>query len=255
MNAYSAMYANVTSNFEAPTLNELSANPNATGGFNPGLRAQKAVSGEWGLKVRIIPPLRLETALFLIRLRDEFVPYQLADFPGRSFYRNAGRSQRQGLEASLLWSIRPDMTFTLNYTYSDFRYTEYVSDNLNYNNNRTPGIPRHLAFGEWRWASKKGLTTMIQLRQVGRFYANDANTVQNDAYSLATLRAGYRHQFRQWAIEPFIGVNNLFNTGYNANVLINAVGDRYFEPGAAGYLYGGLKVMIGNTRQQQIPTE
>ncbi len=241
----SAMYVNVTSNFEAPTLNELSANPSTTGGFNPDLQAQKAVSGEWGLKARLLPTLRLETALFLIDLRDEFVPYQLPAFPGRSFYRNAGRSQRQGLEASLRWAIRPTMTVTVNYTYSDFRYTEYVSDNLNYTNNRTPGIPRHLAFGEWRWASKKGLTTMLQLRQVGRFYANDGNTVENAAYTLATLRAGYRHQFRQWAIEPFLGVNNIFNARYNANVLINAAGERYFEPGAEGYLYGGVKVRIG----------
>jgi len=244
-NDRSAIYVNATSNFEAPTLNELSANPTNTGGFNPGLKAQQAWSGEWGLKAQILPTLRLETALFLIGLRDEFVPYQLVDFPGRSFYRNAGRSQRKGLEASLQWHLVSGMNFTINYTYSDFRYTEYISDNLNYKNNRTPGIPKHLLFGEWRWLSKKGITTVAQVRQVGSFYANDANTTKNDGYTLVTVRAGYRHTFRNWAIEPFMGANNIFNARYNANVLINAAGDRFFEPGAGAYVYGGVKVRIG----------
>ncbi|MEO6040216.1 MAG: TonB-dependent receptor, partial [Saprospiraceae bacterium] len=95
LGAASAMYVHATSNFETPTLNELSANPSLTGGFNPGLKPQKAWSGEWGLKARIGSKLRLETALFFIGLHDEFVPYQLPDFPGRSFYRNAGQSKRQ----------------------------------------------------------------------------------------------------------------------------------------------------------------
>ena len=245
LNARSAMYVNATTNFEAPTLNELSANPTNVGGFNPGLKPQKAWSGEWGLKAQVFSNLRLETALFFIGLRDEFVPYQLVDFPGRSFYRNAGKSQRKGLEMSVQWSVRTDMVFTINYTYSDFRYSEYSSDNLNYKNNRTPGIPEHLLFGEWRWASKKGPTAVAQVRQVGSFYANDANTTKNDAYTIATLRGGYRHQFKNWSIEPFAGINNLLNARYNANVLINAASDRFFEPGAGTYGYGGVKIMIG----------
>ncbi len=246
-NAYSALYVNASSNFESPTLNELSANPTGTGGFNPDLKPQKAWSCEWGLKARLLPKLRLETALFFIGLRDEFVPYQLPQFPGRNFYRNAGQSQRKGLEASLQWAARTDMAFTVNYTYSDFRYTEYESGNLNYKNNRTPGIPAHSAFGEWRWASKKGITAVAQLRRIGSFYVNDANSAKNDAYSLVSLRTGYRQQFRQWAIEPFVGANNLFDARYNANVLINAVGNRFYEPGAGAYFYGGVKVAIVST--------
>ncbi|MEO6760143.1 MAG: TonB-dependent receptor, partial [Saprospiraceae bacterium] len=154
--AASALYGNTGTNFESPTLNELSANPTNTGGFNPGLKPQKSWNAECGLKARLRPALQLEAALFLIDLHDEFVPYQLPQFPGRSFYRNAGKSRRQGLEASLVWNIRPDMTVTANYTYSDFRYAEYRSGNLDYKNHRTPGIPQHFGFGEWRWTSKKG---------------------------------------------------------------------------------------------------
>ncbi len=244
LNPRSAMYVNVTSNYESPTLNELSANPANVGGFNAGLKPQKAWSGEWGVKAQVFNVFRVETALFFIGLRDEFVPYQLMDFPGRTFYRNAGKSERKGLEASVQWTMQPGLVFSVNYTYSDFRYTEYISGDQNFKNNRTPGVPQHNVFGEWRWISPKGITAVAQLRRVGSFYANDANMDKNDAYNLATFRAGYRHQFRQWAIEPFVGISNIFNDRYNANVLINAAGARYYEPGADTYGYGGVKITI-----------
>ena len=240
--AASAMYVNVASNFETPTLNELSANPMNTGGFNPELQPQRAWSGEWGLKAQLFPALRVETALFFIGLRDEFVPYQLPQFAGRTFYRNAGKSQRKGLEASLQWNIRPTMVFSLHYTYSDFRYTEYTSGNQNFKHNRTPGIPAHNALAEWRWSSKKGFTAVAQLRRISSFFVNDANTFKNDAYTVGTLRAGFRHQFRGWALEPFAGISNLSGARYNANVLINAAGNRFYEPAAGAYGYAGVKI-------------
>ncbi len=242
LNTTAATYVNITSNYETPTLNELSANPTNTGGFNPDLKAQKAWSGECGIKAQVFDKIHLETALFYIGLRDEFVPYQLTDFPGRTFYRNAGKSTRKGVEASIQYAIMPTMSFSINYTYSDFKYTAYISGEQDFKNNRTPGIPQHNAFGEWRWTAKKGLTTVVQVRRVGSFYANDANTAKNDAYTMATLRAGYRLQFKQLSIEPFAGATNILNARYNANVLINAAGNRFYEPAAGAYYYGGVKV-------------
>lgn len=245
LNSNSSMYVNVTSNYETPTLNELSANPNNIGGFNQALKAQKAWSGEWGLKAQIFQKLRIETALFYICLRDEFVPYQLTDFPGRTFYRNAGKSARKGWETSLQWAVLPTMSFIAGYTYSDFHYVEYMSGEQNFKGNRTPGIPVDNIFGEWRWNSKKGIMAVAQVRSISNFYANDANTAKNDAYMVATFRAGYRFQFNNCAIEPFAGATNLFNARYNANVLINAAGDRFFEPATGAYFYGGVKVRLG----------
>jgi iron complex outermembrane recepter protein len=41
---------------------------------------------------------------------------------------------------------------------------------------------------------------------------------------------------------PFLGVTNLFDEEYNTSVVINAFGQRYFEPGPGRALYGGLTV-------------
>ncbi|MBK9489441.1 MAG: hypothetical protein IPO07_12115 [Haliscomenobacter sp.] len=46
-----------------------------------------------------------------------------------------------------------------------------------------------------------------------------------------------------WKIEPFAGINNIFGIEYTNNILLNAVGNRFFEPGAAqATYYGGLKL-------------
>jgi iron complex outermembrane receptor protein len=50
LSAGAAVYANYATTFESPTLNELSNNPEGTGGFNPFLQPQEARSVEIGTK-------------------------------------------------------------------------------------------------------------------------------------------------------------------------------------------------------------
>lgn len=47
------IYANVASNFETPTLTELSANPSNLGGFNPDLNPQRSLNYELGTKLLV----------------------------------------------------------------------------------------------------------------------------------------------------------------------------------------------------------
>ncbi len=44
----------------------------------------------------------------------------------------------------------------------------------------------------------------------------------------------------QWQLDPFLGVNNLFDENYMANVRINGFGGRLFEPAPTRNLYGGV---------------
>ncbi len=235
-------YVNFSSNFETPTLNELSSNPSNTGGFNPDLKPQKSLSYEWGVKTQVAQKLSFDAALFLIDLKDEFVSYQLVQFPGRTFFRNAGKSQRKGIELGAAFNLRSDVTFYANYTYSDFKYQDFQQGTLNFKGNSQPGIPQNMAYFEGRWEHKSGFTGIAQVRYVGETYANDANTFKNTAYTVAILRGGYRATFKQWAIEPFAGVNNLFDAQYNSNVQLNAAANRFYEPASGRYIYGGVKV-------------
>ncbi|MBK6949948.1 MAG: TonB-dependent receptor [Haliscomenobacter sp.] len=96
-----SVYANLASHFEAPTLTELSANPSNLGGFNPDVKPQTSLHGEMGLKTAMDKPAALELALFYIALRNELAPYQLPPYPGRVFYRNAGKIPAPGTRGIL----------------------------------------------------------------------------------------------------------------------------------------------------------
>ncbi|HRI60902.1 MAG TPA: TonB-dependent receptor [Saprospiraceae bacterium] len=241
-----AAYGNLNSSYETPTLNELSANPTGAGGFNADLNPQSALSVEIGAKMQVAQSLNFELALFNIHLRDEIVPYQLSQQPGRTFYRNAGRSTRNGVEISLNGQITQGLGFFTNYTFSDFKYTEYETNGNNFDGNRQPGIPQHIVYLELRWQHRTGVFVTGQAQYTSAFFADDANTVDESKRWLLNLRSGFSEQIKALRLEPFFGINNLSSTVYNGNILINAAGGRYFEPASGVYFFGGLKLNFIN---------
>ena len=80
------IFFSYSSSFETPTLNELSANPSGSLGFNPNLSPSKAKNFELGWRFTA-PENLFETTLYKINTQDEILPYEITSFPGRNFYR------------------------------------------------------------------------------------------------------------------------------------------------------------------------
>ena len=240
-----AIFANVSTNFETPSLNELSNNPTGLGGFNPDLNPQKSRNYEMGYKGILGKKFRADISLFYVEVEDEIVPYQLPNQVGRTYFRNAGLSERKGLEMGLTYKIRSGLTTYFNYTYSDFKYKNYITTAGKFDGNTLPGIPRHNIYGEIRYFPRIGMYAIAQIRSIGELYADDANLTKNNSYTTVNLRVGYRKQIKSLTLEPFIGINNIFDEIYNANVQINATFNRYFEPAAGSFVFGGLTVRVG----------
>jgi iron complex outermembrane receptor protein len=240
------LYGNMATNFETPTLNELSANPTNLGGFNPDLKPQTSVNYELGLKGDVAAKLQASLAVFQINLRNELVPYQITNQIGRTFFRNAGQSTRRGIEVAAMTQILRGLFLTTNYTYSDFRYKNYEVNAVRFDGKYQPALPKHLIFSELRYAYRDRLWAVVQMRAVSRLYVNDANTVSEAPYTTLALRFAYTLKFDWGQVEPFFGADNLLNASFSNNLLINAVGNRFFEPAANfARVYGGLKCRIG----------
>jgi iron complex outermembrane receptor protein len=235
------LYGNISTAFETPTTTEL-ANPSGAGGFNSDLDAQTATEYEVGVKGLMPGRLRYELSVFTIRVDDELIPFEVPAFPGRTFFRNAGKSRRDGVELGAAVEPVRGVTVSLAYTYSDFKFDKYVVDGVDLNGNNIPGIPEHLLFGELAYRHRSGLYGAWDAQYVGKFYADDENTVETDSFTVSNLRAGYVGRYGNWEIGPFLGINNLFNKRYNANVRLNAVFGRYFEPAPERNVYGGITV-------------
>ena len=237
----STIYGNISTSFETPTLGELSNNPLGTGGFNPSLDPQEATNFEVGWKGLVNNKLRYEIALFRIDLKNEIIPFELESFPGRTFYQNAGSSERQGTEISLNYSLTKGLTAFFNYTFSDFNYTDFGS----FDGNQLPGIPKHTSFFALNYTRLEGLSGSLQVRNVGKLFANDSNATSVDGYTVINLRLDYEKKFLNWGANPFFGINNLLGAKYFDNIRINAFGSRFYEPAPLTNFYAGLKISLG----------
>lgn len=235
------IYANFATSFETPALSELSTNPFG-GGFNQSLKPQQAQNLEVGYRKRFSQWWSLKLSSYYIKLQNELLPFELADFPGRNFYRNAGESERFGIEANLRWLAFKGFIARFSYTYAQYIYQQYEIDGNNFAENYLPGIPQHQATLSGIYHHSSGFFAMIQLRYIGDIYLNDANTEQAGDYILGNLRLAYQWKKNKWGVSPFAGLNNFTNTSYNDNLRVNAFGERYFEPAPGLNWYSGMKL-------------
>jgi iron complex outermembrane receptor protein len=233
-------YGNISTAFDPPAISEL-ANPDGPTGFNQNLEPQQAINYELGLRGLLRTGWQYELAVFHIDVTDEIVPFELAG-SGQSFFRNAGRSTHQGLEAATKVEILSGLTAGLSYTWIDLVYDEFVEAGVDFAGKTIPGVPQHQVALDLAWQHDNGFYAGWDTLYVGRLQANNANTVETDAYLVSNLRLGYRQQGESWAFEPYAGIYNLFDESYNGNIRVNAAFGRYYEPAPERNGYAGLQL-------------
>ena len=236
------LYGTYSTAFETPTTTEFNR-PDGGGGFNPNLDPQLATNLEVGVRTRLTERQRIEMALFRIDVEDELIPFEVPTSPGRDYFVNAGKSRRNGFELSYIARPTDALQATLAYTYSDFSFARFVDgDGTDFSGNTLPGSAKNVVYGELRYTHPSGWYGAWDALYVGEQYADNANTVVNPSYTLANLRFGFERDVGAVTISPFVGVVNLLDESYNANVRLNAFGGRYFEPGPGRNSYGGVSV-------------
>ena len=234
------VYGTYSTSFDTPTTTEFNK-PSGGGGFNPNINPQKARNFEVGVRGLLRDSSRYDMDIYTITVRDELIPYEVPGSPGRSYYVNAGRSKRNGFEASLVSSWTSHLQTTLSYTFSDFTFEQFIDANgNNFAGEVIPGTARNQFFGEIEYTTSKGWFAALDANYKGKQYANDANTAANAPYTLVNLRLGSRHEIGSMVLSPFLGISNALNERYNANVRLNAFGGRYFEAGPGRNYYAGV---------------
>lgn len=233
LGAYQFFSTSYSFGFETPTLSELSSRPDNEGGFNTSLAPQQSHNIEVAYKAILSDRLSLRSALFNITSVDELLPYELEEFPGRTFYRNTGKTQRRGLELAI--NVKPVkyINVDLAYTYSDFRFKEFDE----FSGNFIPGIPKHNFAGSAELKTKKWLLR-YSIRMFSGIFADSENEVEVPFYKIGTMSVSRKIG----AFRPYFGVNNSYNnTEYFDNIRLNAFGNRYYEAGPPRNYYIGLK--------------
>ena len=227
------LYVTAGRGFETPTFNEISYRPGALPGLNFDLQPSVNTSIEAGAKARLGGGL-LTAALFQTRTEDEIVAAQSEG--GRTTYRNAGRTRRNGLELSWSGEIARHWHAQLAYTWLDARYRdsfysgEAIASNRVEAGNRIPGVASQAAFASLAWAPPEGWRAGVEGRYLGKFYVNDSNDQAAPGYFTAAVHAGYRWRLRHWDVSAFARLDNVFDRHYAGSAIINASQGRYYEP-------------------------
>ena len=136
------------------------------------------------------------------------------------------------------------LKLSLAYTYSRFKFERFIDDGDNdFSGNVLPGIPEQLIRGEIAFRRSSSLYGALNFLSVGNLFVNNANSVTSESYEVVNFRAGLAGwKLGHWMLSPFVGVNNLSDQNYAANVRINAFGGRYFEPAPSRHLFGGVAI-------------
>lgn len=228
LDSESGLYTRYSESFQTPTLSELSNDPNGSLGFNTELEPTKAKNIELGFKHKS-QNSQFEIALFSIRSKGDLVAYSIENYPGRTFYNNAGNTKRTGIEFSYLKSWK-NFRLQQSYSYSDFRFD--TTDNHQY----LPGIPRHNFYNRITQDFSNGIQLALSSVFWGTLYATSSNSVEikSQFYSHLSMSKSFDR------IDIKMGVNNVLNNDYYDNIRVNAFGGRYYEPAPKRNLYIGL---------------
>lgn len=240
INEKSYLFSSLGTSFETPALSELSANPNG-GGFNS-LIPQKAHNKEIGYRF-YAQKNEFEIVLFDINTSNDLVPYEIESSPGRTFYRNAGKTNRTGLELSFSRQTKEYLNTKFTYTYSNFSYGSFQKGDVDLSGKTLPGIPKHMA-SITTTLVRGGWNASLTSRFQGALFADDANEVKEQGFFVSNLNVSFQNGKGKVAWIPFFGVNNLWNSIYNDNIRLNAFGGRYYEPAPTRYVFGGVRVKL-----------
>jgi iron complex outermembrane receptor protein len=237
-------YANFSTAFQTPTASELSNLPDGGGGLNPDLEPEDLRSLEAGAK-GTVPAARLgyEVTAYVARIENALIPFQGPT--DETFFRNAGRVSRSGAEIRVDWTPVTGLSGALALTLQDFRFDEFTVDSVDFAGNREPGVPERMLYANVSYTSAIRLRIEADFRWVGAFYVNDANTATNWAWTTLDLRALLDRKVGDVRLQPYLGIDNIFNVRYNGSVIPNAFGQRYYEPAPGRQIFTGLAVFLG----------
>jgi len=238
------LYVTAGKGFETPTFAELAYRPGGATGLNFDLQPSRSRQLEAGVKARPAPGVRATLAVFRIDTRDEIVTNSSAG--GRTDFKNASRTRRDGFEAALEALLPHGFEAYLAYTALDARFTEDFASGAPPvtipAGRKLPGVPGRTLYAEGVWRhGPSGFHAAVEVRSVGKVYVDEANSDAASAYTIANLRAGFEQAAGRWRLREFARVDNVTDRRYVGSVIVAEARSRFFEPAPGRNWVAGIE--------------
>jgi iron complex outermembrane recepter protein len=230
-----SLYASYGRGFETPTFVELAYRNSGTG-LNFGLQPSRSHHLETGIKAVRPGIARLSAAVFRIETRNEIVTDLSSG--GRTTYRNAGRTERRGIELGAESLLPGAFEGRAALTWLDAKYAEDFGTAAA--GNALPGVPtvQLYAEGAWRHAAS-GVRLSLELLARSKVPVDDANSEYAGAFGIVNAVASFEQSGARWRLSEFLRVDNLGDKDYVGSVIVNDGNGRFYEPAP------GRNVLVG----------
>ncbi|MDC5266385.1 TonB-dependent receptor [Acinetobacter baumannii] len=237
-------YVSYAKGFETPTFTEMAYRPDGQSGFNFDLTASTSDTYETGLKSQNqLGDFTL--AVFQTKTKDDIV--SAGNSNGRSTFRNADKTLREGLEFAWNKKLWRDLIATASYSYLDATFDADIPALGNIaqisSGNAIPGIAKNQAYASLAWQPSHGLYGGVDVQYMDKVYVNDTNSDAAPSYSVTSANVGYAWVIGDWKVNSFARVDNLFDKKYAGSVIVNDGNSRYFEPADGRNWSAGLRVI------------
>ena len=237
-------YVSYAKGFETPTFTEMAYRPDGESGFNFDLTASTSDTYETGLKSQNqFGDFTL--AVFQTKTKDDIV--SAGNSNGRSTFRNADKTLREGVEFAWNKKLWRDLTATASYSYLDATFDADIPALGNIaqipSGNAIPGIAKNQAYASLAWQPSHGLYGGVDVQYMDKVYVNDTNSDAAPSYSVTSANVGYAWVMGDWKVNSFARVDNLFDKNYAGSVIVNDGNGRYFEPADGRNWSAGLRVI------------
>ncbi|MFU8926944.1 TonB-dependent receptor domain-containing protein [Acinetobacter puyangensis] len=236
-------YASYGKGFETPTFTEMAYRPDGEAGFNFALKPASSNTYELGLKSQNDFGL-FTAAIFQTETKNDIVPADASN--GRSTFRNAEQTLRQGAELSWQQKIWRDLNARASYSYIDATFdADIPATNTKaqvHKGTAIPGIAKNQAFARLAWQPEQGFQAGVDVRYMDKIYVDDLNSDSAPSYSVVGASIGYLWKKADWTVNSYARVDNLFDRNYVGSVIVNDGNGRFFEPADGRNLNAGLSV-------------
>ncbi|WP_347019534.1 TonB-dependent receptor family protein [Acinetobacter calcoaceticus] len=237
-------YVSYAKGFETPTFTEMAYRPDGESGFNFDLTASTSDTYETGLKSQNhLGDFTL--AVFQTKTKDDIV--SAGNSNGRSTFRNADKTLREGVEFAWNKKLWRDLTATASYTYLDATFDADIPASGSVaqipSGNAIPSIAKNQAYASLAWQPTHGLYGGVDVQYMDKVYVNDTNSDAAPSYSVTSANVGYAWVMGDWKVNSFARVDNLFDKNYAGSVIVNDGNGRYFEPADGRNWSAGLRVI------------
>ncbi len=165
------------------------------------LKPETADDIEGGIKGGLLgTKLDFDVDAFYVDFKNLVVATTDAD--GNPILQNAGGQHLRGVEGELRTHLAEDLTLSLNASYHDATFTNYIATedgtNVNAAGKQLPLAPHYLASAGLLYAPSQGVFGSAIVNYVGRRYLDLANAAPIGGYTTVAASAGYR--FRRYEL-------------------------------------------------------